>query len=118
MTVLRSYSHKSSSGPVQNAFDQMRPKRTSAEAANITIGNNTTTTNIGRPKVKRRRIYTPKYDLNGGFLPSPGKKRDVVTKMFFNWGGNFLRTENNIQSLEFFEWLDTKECCCLKDRIF
>lgn len=47
---------------VPNAFDRMRPPRTPAQIAEITIGDTTTTTVIGTgsPAYKRRRIHTPK----------------------------------------------------------
>ncbi|KAI9780222.1 MAG: hypothetical protein M1835_004531 [Candelina submexicana] len=41
---------------VQNAFDRMRPKRTPADIATITIGSKTITSHIGTPATKRRRI--------------------------------------------------------------
>lgn len=48
------------SGVVQNAFDRMRPKRSKAEVATITIGSNTTTTILGStPSIRRRMSATP-----------------------------------------------------------
>ena len=44
------------SGIVQTAFDRMRPKRTVAEVATITIGSNVTTAILGSTPSKRRRI--------------------------------------------------------------
>ncbi len=44
---------------VQNAFDRMRPKRTPADVATITIGSKTMTSSIGTPAAKRRRIEEP-----------------------------------------------------------
>jgi DNA mismatch repair protein PMS2 len=47
-------------GPVANAFDRMRPKRTPLQTAEITVGNQTTTTVIGSaPMYKKRRIHEP-----------------------------------------------------------
>jgi DNA mismatch repair protein PMS2 len=47
-------------GPVANAFDRMRPKRTPLQTAEITVGNQTTTTVIGSaPMYKKRRIHKP-----------------------------------------------------------
>lgn len=47
--------------PVQNAFDRMRPSRTPAQIADITIGDTTTSTVIGTAAsaFKQRRIHTP-----------------------------------------------------------
>lgn len=47
--------------PVQNAFDRMRPSRTPAQIADITIGDTTTSTIIGTgaSAFKKRRIHTP-----------------------------------------------------------
>jgi DNA mismatch repair protein PMS2 len=53
-------SQKATPGPIANAFDRMRPKRTPLQTAEITIGNTTTTTVIGStPAYKRRRIHEP-----------------------------------------------------------
>ncbi|KAI9718552.1 MAG: hypothetical protein M1812_004003 [Candelaria pacifica] len=41
---------------VQNAFDRMRPRRTPADVATITIGSKTITSPIGTPAAKRRRV--------------------------------------------------------------
>ncbi|KAI9696837.1 MAG: hypothetical protein M1836_005199 [Candelina mexicana] len=41
---------------VQNAFDRMRPKRTPADIATITIGSKTITSHIGTPATKRKRV--------------------------------------------------------------
>ena len=47
-------------GPVANAFDRMRSKRTPLQTAEITVGNQTTTTVIGSaPMYKKRRIHEP-----------------------------------------------------------
>jgi DNA mismatch repair protein PMS2 len=62
---------KATPGVVQNAFDRMRPKRTPQETAIVTIGNQTTITTFGAPEAKRRRIHTPKFDLNGRKLTQP-----------------------------------------------
>ncbi|KAJ9636891.1 ATP-binding mismatch repair protein [Coniosporium tulheliwenetii] len=56
---------KSTAGPVQNAFDRMRPKRAPAETATITIGDVTTRMTIGTPP-KKRRIHTPKKGWETG----------------------------------------------------
>ncbi|KAF2760649.1 DNA mismatch repair protein MutL [Pseudovirgaria hyperparasitica] len=50
----------STPGPVQSAFDRMRPKRTPMETATITIGGETIETTVGSAPYKRRRIHTPK----------------------------------------------------------
>lgn len=58
-------------GVVPNAFDRMRPMRTPQETATVTIGNHTTITTLGTPEAKRRRIHTPKFDLDGRRLTQP-----------------------------------------------
>lgn len=53
-------SQKSTPGPVPNAFDRMRPKRTPLQTAKITVGNQTTTTVIGSSSAyKKRRVHDP-----------------------------------------------------------
>ena len=53
-------SQKSTPGPVANAFDRMRPKRTPLQTAQITVGGQTTTTVIGSaPMYKKRRVHEP-----------------------------------------------------------
>lgn len=53
-------SQKATPGPVANAFDRMRSKRTPQQTAEITIGNQTTTTVVGSaPMYKKRRIHEP-----------------------------------------------------------
>ncbi|KYG41522.1 hypothetical protein M433DRAFT_75659 [Acidomyces richmondensis BFW] len=54
-------SQKGHPGPITNAFDRMRPKRTSVQTAEITVGSITTRTTIGASSAyKRRRIHEPK----------------------------------------------------------
>lgn len=55
---------KTTLGVVPNAFDRMRPKRTSQDVATITIGNQTTRMVLGTPEAKKRRIHTPKLAAN------------------------------------------------------
>ncbi|KAK4632123.1 Mismatch repair endonuclease PMS2 [Fulvia fulva] len=58
--VITPASQKVGSGPVQNAFDKMRPKRTPHQIAQITVGDVATTTVIGSsPPYKKRRIHKP-----------------------------------------------------------
>jgi DNA mismatch repair protein PMS2 len=53
-------SQKATPGPVANAFDRMRLKRTPQQTAEITIGNQTTTTTVGSaPMYKKRRVHEP-----------------------------------------------------------
>jgi DNA mismatch repair protein PMS2 len=53
-------SQKATPGPVANAFDRMRSKRTPQQTAQITIGNQTTTTTVGSaPMYKKRRVHEP-----------------------------------------------------------
>jgi DNA mismatch repair protein PMS2 len=58
-----------SQSTIQNAFDRMRPMRTPAQQATITIGDTTTVTTIGSGSQsrlsKRARIHTPKFSLSG-----------------------------------------------------
>lgn len=62
---------KPTPGVVPNAFDRMRPLRNPQEIATVTIGNHTTITTLGTPEAKRRRIHTPKFDLDGRKLTQP-----------------------------------------------
>ncbi|OCK78194.1 DNA mismatch repair protein MutL [Lepidopterella palustris CBS 459.81] len=64
---------RSTQSTIQNAFDRMRPKRTPAEKATITVGNTVTISTIGSIPRKRRRIHTPKFGLNGTPTPVFGK---------------------------------------------
>ncbi|KAL1623559.1 ATP-binding mismatch repair protein [Neofusicoccum ribis] len=97
ISIIKTSSQKNSPGPIQNAFDRMRPKRAPTETATITIGNKTTTMTIGTPEAKRRRIHTPKYDLKGGMLPSPGKNSGFVSslRLFTAPGMDMAGTEND-----------------------
>lgn len=53
-------SQRATPGPIANAFDRMRPKRTPLQTAEITVGNQTTTTVIGSaPMYKKRRVHEP-----------------------------------------------------------
>jgi len=53
-------SQKATPGPVANAFDRMRSKRIPQQTAQITIGNQTTTTTVGSaPMYKKRRVHEP-----------------------------------------------------------
>lgn len=58
-----------SQGTIQNAFDRMRPMRTPAQEATITIGDTTTVSTIGSGSqsrsAKRARIHTPRLSLTG-----------------------------------------------------
>lgn len=71
--ALAPSSQKSTPGPVANAFDRMRPKRTPLQTAEITVGNQTTTTVIGSaPMYKKRKIHEPKNSQAiAGFGYSP-----------------------------------------------
>lgn len=58
--VVQPSSQKVTPGPVANAFDRMRSRRTPQQTAQITIGNQTTTTTVGSaPMYKKRRIHEP-----------------------------------------------------------
>ncbi|KAK5112386.1 hypothetical protein LTR62_004349 [Meristemomyces frigidus] len=59
--AITTSSQTGSPGPVQNAIDRMRPKRTPLQTAEITVGDTTTTTVIGSSSpYKRRRVHIPK----------------------------------------------------------
>ncbi|KAK5676956.1 ATP-binding mismatch repair protein [Elasticomyces elasticus] len=64
---------KDTPGPVQSAFDRMRPKRTPLQTAQITIGDKTTTTVLGSsPTYKKRRVHAPVHSQAiGQFGASP-----------------------------------------------
>jgi DNA mismatch repair protein PMS2 len=71
--------HKSlSQSSIQNAFDRMRPVRTPAQQATITIGDTTTVSTIGSGSqfrsAKRARIHTPKFSLSGKPLDQSPKQ--------------------------------------------
>ncbi|KAJ8106948.1 hypothetical protein OPT61_g9201 [Boeremia exigua] len=72
-----------SQSSIQNAFDRMRPMRTSIQQATITIGDTTTTTTVGSGSqswsAKRARIHTPKFSLTGTPL-SQKPKVSLFTK--------------------------------------
>jgi DNA mismatch repair protein PMS2 len=58
--ATQSSSQKATPGPVANAFDRMRSKRTPQQIAEITIGDQTTSTVIGSvPMYKKRRVHEP-----------------------------------------------------------
>jgi DNA mismatch repair protein PMS2 len=58
--VSKPSSQKVTPGPVANAFDRMRSKRTPQQIAEITIGNQTTSTVVGSgPMYKKRRVHEP-----------------------------------------------------------
>jgi DNA mismatch repair protein PMS2 len=58
--AIQPSSQKATPGPVANAFDRMRSRRTPQQTAQITIGNQTTTTTVGSaPMYKKRRIHEP-----------------------------------------------------------
>ncbi len=51
---------KGTPGTVQSAFDRMRPRRTSPQTAEITVGEQTTTTTFGGTTMyKKRRVHVP-----------------------------------------------------------
>ncbi|KAF1949549.1 DNA mismatch repair protein MutL [Byssothecium circinans] len=67
-----------SQSTIQNAFDRMRPMRTPAQQATITVGDTTTVTTVGgsaESRASRRaRIHTPKFGLNGTPLSQTPKR--------------------------------------------
>jgi len=67
-----------SQSTIQNAFDRMRPMRTPAQQATITIGDTTTVSTIGSGSQsrssKRARIHTPKFSLSGKPLDQSPKQ--------------------------------------------
>ncbi|KAI7277931.1 DNA mismatch repair protein MutL [Hortaea werneckii] len=77
--AISTSSQKSTSGPIANAFDRMRPKRTPLQTAEITVGGTTTTTVIGSGSAyKRRRIHEPKNSQSiARFGASPSLARGL-----------------------------------------
>lgn len=67
-------------GIVQTAFDRMRPKRTVAEVATITIGSKTTTAILGSTPSKRRRISASLLDASARESP----KGELSQQIFSN----------------------------------
>jgi DNA mismatch repair protein PMS2 len=74
-----------SQSTIQNAFDRMRPMRTPAQQATITIGDTTTVTTIGSGSQfrssKRARIHTPKFSLTGTPLSQNPKKAPFMQSL-------------------------------------
>jgi DNA mismatch repair protein PMS2 len=74
-----------SQSTIQNAFDRMRPMRTPAQQATITIGDTTTVTTIGSGgqfrSSKRARIHTPKFSLSGTPLSQIPKKAPFMQSL-------------------------------------
>ncbi|KAI9880113.1 MAG: hypothetical protein M1830_005358 [Pleopsidium flavum] len=54
------------SSKVQDVFSRMRPKRSPAEVATITIGSKTITSSIGTPQPKRRKVEAPALSSTPG----------------------------------------------------
>ncbi|KAI7491985.1 DNA mismatch repair protein MutL [Hortaea werneckii] len=77
--AISTRSQKSASGPIANAFDRMRPKRTPLQTAEITVGGTTTTTVIGSDSAyKRRRMHEPKNSQSiARFGASPSHARGL-----------------------------------------
>ncbi|RMY62982.1 hypothetical protein D0865_00153 [Hortaea werneckii] len=77
--AISTSSQKSTSGPIANAFDRMRPKRTPLQTAEITVGDTTTTTVIGSDSAyKKRRIHEPKNSQSvARFGASPSLARGL-----------------------------------------
>ncbi|KAH8698198.1 hypothetical protein GQ44DRAFT_733313 [Phaeosphaeriaceae sp. PMI808] len=76
---VRQTPHKSlSQATIQNAFDRMRPMRTPAQQATITIGGTTVVSTIGNSSnsrsSRRSRIHTPKFSLDGTPLVQNSKQ--------------------------------------------
>ncbi|PNS16943.1 DNA mismatch repair protein pms1 [Sphaceloma murrayae] len=61
---------KAAPGPVQNAFDRMRPKRLQSEVATVTVGDQTMLMTLEGPESKKRRIHTPKMHHKTKHVPS------------------------------------------------
>ncbi|KAL5374101.1 hypothetical protein DPSP01_012162 [Paraphaeosphaeria sporulosa] len=61
---------------IQNAFDRMRPIRTPAQQATITIGDVTTVSTVGSESraSRRARVHTPKFSLSGTPLTQTPKR--------------------------------------------
>jgi DNA mismatch repair protein PMS2 len=82
-SVLQTPQKTQSQSIIQNAFDRMRPMRTPAQQATITIGDTTTVSIIGSESEsrssKRARIHTPNFSLSGTPLQQT-KKQPTFTK--------------------------------------
>lgn len=89
---------KTTPGVVQNAFDRMRPKRTPAETATVTIGDKTTIMTIGTPEAKRRRIHTPKFSLNGQRLSQSSPAFAKCLRAFAAPGTQFEDEEDEAEA--------------------
>ncbi|KAL5406108.1 hypothetical protein PMIN03_008007 [Paraphaeosphaeria minitans] len=65
---------------IQNAFDRMRPMRTPAQQATITIGDVTTVSKVGNESraSKSARVHTPKFSLNGTVLTQTPKRTNFL----------------------------------------
>jgi DNA mismatch repair protein PMS2 len=74
-----------SQSTLQNAFDRMRPMRTPAQQAMITISGTTTVSTIGSGShsrsSKRSRIHIPKFRLNGTPLSQTPKKPLIMKSL-------------------------------------
>ncbi|KAF4550238.1 MutL C terminal dimerization domain-containing protein [Elsinoe fawcettii] len=67
--AIRPNHHKSAAGPVQNAFDRMRPKRIQPEVAEVTVGDQTLLMTLEGPESKKRRMHTPKMTSKSEEVP-------------------------------------------------
>ncbi|KAF2127761.1 DNA mismatch repair protein MutL [Dothidotthia symphoricarpi CBS 119687] len=86
-----------SQSTIQNAFDRMRPMRTPAQQATITVGGTTTLSTVVHGSQtrssKRARIHTPKYSLDGTPL-NQTSKRMLFTKSLHGLAAPGTQTGN------------------------
>ncbi|KAF2789904.1 DNA mismatch repair protein MutL [Melanomma pulvis-pyrius CBS 109.77] len=87
---------RTSQSTIQNAFDRMRPMRTPAQQATITVGDTTTVTTVGSQSLmsRRARIHTPKFALNGTLL-NQTPKRPLFMKSLRGFAAPGTQTEES-----------------------
>jgi len=87
-----------SQSTIQNAFDRMRPMRTPAQEATITIGDTTTVSTIGSGSqtrsARRARIHTPKFTLSGKPL-NQSPKQPVFMKSLRGFAAPGTRADSS-----------------------
>ncbi|PSK40152.1 DNA mismatch repair protein pms1 [Elsinoe australis] len=88
---------KAAPGPVQNAFDRMRPKRTQPEVATVTVGDKTMHMTLEGPESKKRRMHTPK--LTGKTKGIPASSGFTCGLKMFAAAGSQMADEATQQSV-------------------
>jgi DNA mismatch repair protein PMS2 len=84
-SIIQTPQKTHSQNTIQNAFNRMRPMRTPAQQATITIGDTTTVSMIGggseSRSSKRARIHTPKFSLSGTPLDQTTKQQKITKSL-------------------------------------